>query len=98
MKNSLRKNLGKTFSIHSEQESFLVEVEAMIDSRPLTFVYSEVEKTSPLILAHLLIGKILLELPALRQNDLISITKENLVKRYRLRETLLNHFGKRWRK
>ena len=26
------------------------------------------------------------------------ITKENLVKRFRLRETLLNHFWKRWRK
>ena len=91
----LRKNLGRSSLTHSELETFLVEVEAIYNSRPLTFIYSDLEEPSPLTPAHLLIGKRLLGLPAIRLNDLNRITKENLVKRFRLRKTLLNHFWKR---
>ena len=73
-------------------------MEAIINCHSLTFIYYELEEPSLLTPAHLLIGKRILGLPAERQNDLNRITKENLTKRFRLRETLLNHFRKRCRK
>ena len=76
MKINLRKNLGRSSLTHSELETFLIELEAIINSRPLTFIYSELEEPSSHTPAHLLIGKRLLGLPAIRQNNLNRIRKK----------------------
>ncbi|XP_054717305.1 uncharacterized protein LOC129226700 [Uloborus diversus] len=97
VKTSLRKSIGRSSLTLSELETLLVEVEAMINSRPLTYVYSEFEEPSPLTPAHFLIGKRAMCLPVIKINDLnLPGTKEILLKRLRLRETILNHFWKRW--
>ncbi|KFM63037.1 hypothetical protein X975_02648, partial [Stegodyphus mimosarum] len=99
VKTSLRKNIGKSSSTESELETLLLEIEAMINSRPLTYVFSDLEEPSALTPAHLLIGKRLLSLPTIKKNDLnLPSSREAMLKHFRTRENLLNHFWSRWKK
>ncbi|XP_035226631.1 uncharacterized protein LOC118198964, partial [Stegodyphus dumicola] len=72
---------------------------AIINSRPITYVYNDPSEPSPLTPAHFLIGKRLLSLPVTRvcREDLIG-SRHSLIKRYKHQQTLLNHFWNRWRK
>jgi len=57
VKGSLRKTLGKDCLTKIELETCLTEVEACINSRPLTFVSDELESFAPLTPAHFLSGR-----------------------------------------
>ena len=56
-KSSLKRSLGSRSLTRSELETVLHEVEACINSRPLTFVGDEVSDLKPLTPAHFLIGQ-----------------------------------------
>ena len=53
----MRKSLGTKILTRTELESVLHEVEACLNSRPLTFVGDEVDTSQPLTPAHFLIGR-----------------------------------------
>ena len=57
VKGSLKKSLGVRCLTRSELETTLHEVEACINSRPLTFVGDEVDSINPLTPSHFLIGR-----------------------------------------
>ncbi|GFT22973.1 hypothetical protein NPIL_287581 [Nephila pilipes] len=62
VKTALRKVLGKS-SLNSDQlEATIIEIEGVINSRPMTFVYNELNETFPLTPAHLLVGKRILSI------------------------------------
>lgn len=63
VKTCLRKVMGRASLSFEELPSLLAEVEAAINSRPVTFVYNEPEEPQPLMPAHFLIGKRLSSLP-----------------------------------
>ena len=66
----------------------------MINSRLLTCVFSDVKEPTPPTQAHLLIGKRILSLPAIKRNDLtLPGSKEALLKHFCLGENLLNFPG-----
>ena len=77
----------------------LMEVEAVLNSRPLTYVYAE-DVEEPLIMpSHLLIGRRLLTLPDTEQRgEGQSSTQETITKRARYQRTLADHFWTRWHK
>ena len=62
MKNCLKKVVGNATLTMDELSMVFVEVEAVLNSRPLTYVAAE-EIEEPLTLAHLLTGRCLIELP-----------------------------------
>ncbi|GFR06637.1 integrase catalytic domain-containing protein [Trichonephila clavata] len=96
IKTCLRKIIGRSSLSLNELETVFVEIEAMINSRP---IYDDPSEPSPLTPAHFLIGKRLLSLPVTRvsREDLTG-SRLSLLKRYRHQQNLLNQFWNRWRK
>ena len=94
VKQPLRKILGKAFLSYTELNTVLTDIEAVINSRPLTLVGDDVRDPEPITPAHLAIGRSLRSLP-----DTSSVTQSsNLVHRYLYRQRLVNQFWKRWSK
>ncbi|XP_064479221.1 uncharacterized protein LOC135392441 [Ornithodoros turicata] len=97
VKNTLRRSLSKALLHHDELITILTEIEAIVNSRPLTTVHDTPEDSSVLTPAHFLVGKRLTTLPT----DKVTSTASDwssLNKSYRRREQLLNSFWTRWRK
>ena len=90
----LRKTLGKAKITYEELNTVLIEVEGILNSRPLTFVSDELSEP-PITPSCLVIGKRILE-----QNCSNSLESDrtSVTKRVRYLETLLNHFQNRFKK
>ena len=98
VKRSLRKAVGRAVLRFDELNTLLIEIESVINSRPLTFVYSDSEGVSyALTPAHLIYGRRLVTSPSENHFDVIS-TNESLTRRARNQKYLLNQFVNRWRK
>lgn len=96
VKRSLRKVLGKAQLSYEELETVLIEVEGVLNSRPLTYVYSDTTE-EPLTPSHLVIGRRLSTLPDTTElSDDDEETASKLKKRARYLNRLLEHFWKRW--
>ncbi len=98
VKMCLKKILGKAFLRFEELQTFLIEVEAVIDSRPLTYLDSD-ENLAPLTPAHFLTGERLTVLPmrTMKNADFIGVNAKRINKRWQYRDRLLNQLWKRWR-
>ena len=75
-----------------EMLTVLTDVEAVLNSRPLSFVFDEMEE--PLTPSHLVVGRRILTAQS-RTNDVV--VDDNLSKRAKFLERILNHFWNRWR-
>ena len=62
-KQALKKTLGRTFVTLPVLEAVVVEVEASLNDRPLTYLSSEVTDIEPLTPAHLVYGRRITSLP-----------------------------------
>ena len=98
VKRCLRKILGQARVTYEELLTFLLEVEAVLNSRPLTFVSTE-DVEEPLTPSHLLYGRRVLSFPTVCPDDVdvASIQRDELLHRLTHLNTLLEHFWCRWR-
>ena len=101
VKTCLKKVLGKASLNFEEMCTVLTEVEATINSRPLTFVHNEVDEPQPLTPAHFLVGKRLTSLPpkpfpADTQHP--TVNKAEITRRWKYRQRLVTSFWNAWRK
>ena len=81
VKRSLRKVIGKTTLRYDELDTLLAEIEAIINCRPLTFVYDDSEGISyALTPSHLLYGHRLATSPSASHYEVVS-TNGTLAKR-----------------
>ena len=82
-KRCLNKQLGNVrLMTCGEFSKVLIEVQAVLNSRPLTYVYAE-DIENPLTLSHLLTGKRLLTLPDTQQCGKVpSSTQEAITKEH----------------
>ena len=83
-------------------QTLVVEVEAILNDRPLTHVSSDLEDTEPLIPAHLLHGHRITALPheVVEEQDLNDPTYGSMTdvsQRAQLQAFLLNQFQARWK-
>ena len=94
-KRCLRKVLSNARLNSDEILTVLMELEATLNSRPLTYEYDEIgaEMLTP---SHLIYGRRLLNLPELR-NDLQE-SETSLLRRFRYLARVRTHFWNRWRK
>eukprot|EP00112_Aurelia_sp_Birch-Aquarium-sp1_P019023 Seg4627.3 transcript_id=Seg4627.3/GoldUCD/mRNA.D3Y31 product="hypothetical protein" protein_id=Seg4627.3/GoldUCD/D3Y31 len=99
VKRCLRKILGSAKLNYEELVTVITEVEGTINSRPLTYIYSD-DIEEPITPAHLIMGRRILTLPSkpdeLEDEDYID-TSTTLQRRARYLNSLLESFWKRWR-
>ena len=95
MKRCLKKVLGNARLTCDELLTVLTEVEATLNSRPLTYDYDSPYEGEVLTPAHLLYGRRLLSLPEEpREED--DETETSYRRRYKYINETLQHFWKRW--
>ena len=98
-KRCLRNAIGKNCLTFDELLTLVTEVEGVLNSRPLTYVYSD-DITEPLTPSHLLVGYRILTLP----DDTVSkdlddeYTPGNLTRRAAHLVKTLRNFWKRWKR
>lgn len=101
-KRCLRKTLGKSIVTFDELMTLVVEVEGVLNSRPLSYLTEE-DQDEPLTPAHLVTGHRLLTLPdpaTLPDSDDdedFTPTPEKLTKRMKHLATVKDRFWQRWR-
>ena len=105
MKRCLKKTLGKACLNMIELNTILTEVEAVLNSRPLTYPYTDINDASPLTPSHFLCGFRLLTLPDTnaKENEAdpdyipSEMSTKALTKRAQYQKTLINAFWTRWK-
>ena len=100
VKRFLKKTLSNSSFYYGELLGALIEIEMVLNSRPLSFVSSN-DLQEPLTLSHLLVGHRLLSLPSCNNypEDFdynTTVQSVNLNKRMAYFDNLLNQFWKRW--
>ena len=93
VKSALKKSLGRRLLTRAELETSLHEVEACLNSRPLTFVGDEPDDIVPLTPSHFLIGRPA-GLPAGLGDS--HFTAVDLIARKDVLDGQLNEFWQRW--
>ena len=99
-KRCLKKKLGKARVSYEELETVLIEIESVINNRPLTYVGDEIDK-GPITPNHLIYGRKLLPVNhrgVLKEKHDIVLNNEKAVKRIQYTQHLINHFNQRWQK
>lgn len=93
-KHHLRRIVGTASLSYEEMYTFLVQIEAILNSRPLTPLSSDPNDLSPLTPAHFLTGG---SLHSVVDPDLTNVAR-NRLSRWQLLEQLRQHFWRRWTK
>lgn len=92
VKTLLKRALGNAFLNFKELYTFLVQVEAILNSRPLTPLSSDPSDLSVLTPSHFLIGDSLLSNP----EPIILYVKTSRLSRWQHIEQMRQHFWTRW--
>ena len=98
VKRCLKKVVGRTTLTFEELGTLLIEIESVINSRPLNYVYDDQEGVSyALTPAHLIYGSRLATSPNASHFEIIS-TNKMLTRRARHHKNLLTQLSNCWRK
>jgi len=99
IKQAIRKKLGRIFTFLQQLQTIIVEIESMLNDRPLTYVNSDLQDPQPLTPSHLLYGRRTQQAPHSLENlnDPSYVDGVDLRKRV---EKLTQLFGNlsRWKK
>ena len=101
-KRCLKKLIGRSHISLDELTTALAEIEAVLNSCPLSYVSSE-DLDEPITPSHLILGQRLLSLPdnldylCDPDDEEFTLDKNQVTSRVRHLNNLLNHFWKRWR-
>ena len=98
MKRSIKKTVGRTSLGYDELNTLVVEVESLINSQPLTYIYDDEESIShPLTPSHLISGHRISAMPNDEYFKIMS-THNTLTRRQRYHKQLLQQFSKQWKR
>lgn len=102
-KTTLKKVLGRTFVSLTALQTITVEIEAILNNRPLTYVSADVNDPEPLCPAHLLYGRRIVSLLyALIEAEKISdpdySSSSTIRKAANHQAQILQHFQGRWKR
>lgn len=100
-KTSIKKVLGLSYVDYHTLSTVITEIEAVINDRPLTYISTAQSDLQPLTPSHLVSGRRITVLPHSRDVDLDPqniITRENISKRARMQQKLIDDFRCRWRR
>ena len=102
-KTVVRKVLGRSFITLEALQTLTVEIEAVLNDRPLTYLSSDIVDPEPLTPSHLLYGRRITTLPhPITEDEELTdptyTTGTMLRSRIQRQEVLLQHFQNRWRR
>lgn len=95
IKESLKKCVGKARLTYEEMETVLVEIEMIINSRPLTYLYDDEEGDEALTPSHMVMGRRLLT-DVEKEPSTVVHSSENMNARFKYLQTVINHYWKRF--
>lgn len=93
VKYHLRRIIGEHTLTYEEMSTFLAQVEACLNSRPLQALSNDQSDLTALTPGHLLIGEPLINIP---EPSLLDINQQSLSSRWALISSMRDHFWKRW--
>ena len=92
VKTPLKKVFAKAMLDAEQLTNFLVEVEAQLNSRPLTYLGADPDDYSVITLVQILIGRNLQASPT-KDTRVSEHTSRAITKRFQCHERLVNEFG-----
>ena len=95
VKGALKKSIGSRCLTRVELETTLLEVEACVNSRPLTFAGDNVDNTKPLTPSHFLIGRPAGLISQVNE-DVGKVSRNTLTERDLIRQNQLERFWSQW--
>jgi len=103
MKSTLKKTLGRTHATIESLQTIIVEIEALMNDRPLTHVSPDPRDPEPITPAHLVYGRRITTLPhySVNQDDISDPDfgdASDLRRRARAQAAVVRHFWTRWKR
>lgn len=90
VKNHLKKTIGDSLLTFEELSTVLTQIEACLNSRPLSLLSSDPNDPLPLTPGHFLVGEPLINIADEDHSDVVGID------RWRLIQKMVSYFWKRW--
>ena len=102
-KQAVKKTLGRTFVTLQTLETVVVEIEGMLNDRPLTYVSSDISDPEPLTPAHLIYGRRIVSVPHPVKDpdedaDPSYLSDQDMRKATSRHSKLIQQFWVRWRR
>ena len=98
VKKSLRKVVGEARLSYVEFNTILLEIEALINARPITWDYDDPNEPGPISPSDLLYGRSFRQFPPLHEVKVDGLLPQMCRGRVRYLEKLKTHWWDRWRK
>ena len=100
VKSCLKKCVGRASLSFDELHTTLVEIEGVLNLRPLTYLYSD-DLEEPLTPSHLILGRRILKLPEFEEDEEddkdFDDNPDTALRRLRYLSTVLKHYWQRWK-
>ena len=97
VKNILKKVIGRGYLSYDELFTCIVEIESIVNARPLCYLYDDCEGASyALTASHLINGRNISMLPSNRHFEIVS-THKLLTKRAKHQRKVPDQFTRRWK-
>ena len=98
VKSCLKKNLGTVKLTHDELNTIVTEIEAVLNSRPLSYLYSD-SLEEPLTPSHMLLGRRILGLPEYKDEEdkVYNESADSSRRRCKYLSRVLEHYWRRWK-
>ena len=97
IKRPLKKVIGRTSLPYDQLQTLIVEIEGLLNARPLTYIYDDSESISfPLSSSHLVDGRRIVNSPNGQYLEVIS-TNKSLTRKLRHHRKLLENYARQWR-
>ncbi|KAL0884187.1 hypothetical protein ABMA27_016192 [Loxostege sticticalis] len=88
----IRRVIGETTLTFEEMSTLLAQIEACLNSRPLTILSNNPEEPTPITPGHFLIGEPLLTVPETNYEN----SQLNSLRRWQVTQAMLQNFWRRW--
>ena len=98
-KSTLKKTLGRTHATLESLQTIIIEVEALLNDRSITYASCDINDLNPITPSHLLHGRRIVKLPHtdVQEDEIYTTGASEIRQRAKKQALILQHFATRWR-